>query len=468
MNREALLAALLGAGCAGLPEADLAPWPGGASVAGWPARGARGGRSLAGETFRLDLPTVLRLAGVSPVEVGLVRERIAAAEADRALALESLLPYATLGGAYTRLDGLTQGTDGSLSNVDKQSFHFAARGVLEWDLGRAVFATLAAAQRVDAAREEGEARRREVARDAAEAYLDLSLASAEAEIHRRSLEIAERLRSQVEAAVEAGRGFRGDVLRARARAAHHRLGVERAEEKRRTVGVRLATLLRLDPEVTLLPSDARPLPVTLVPEGTPVAALLEKALRERPEILAAGARRAAAARGHDGVVWGPWIPTARAEVWGGRFGYVASRLDPRDDYAVGLWWRVGPGGIFDFGRAARAAADVRAADWLEAGWRERVAGDVLAAAAETESRRRQVAVAAEEVRDAEEALRLHEERERLGVSVPLEVIQAEEALTRARLDEAAAAASFTRAQIRLWVASGTSLADVPAAAARRG
>ncbi|MCI0340161.1 MAG: TolC family protein, partial [Planctomycetales bacterium] len=278
-----VLAAL--AGCAGLPDADLAPWPAGSSVPGWPARG---GKPLAGETFRVDLPTVLRLSGASPIEVGLVRERIAAAEAERAMALQSFLPYATLGGGYARLDGLTQGTSGDLQNVDKQSFHFAARGVLEWDLGRSVFATLAAAQRVDAARDEGEARRRDVARDAAEAYLDLSLASAEAEIHRRSLEIAERLRTQVEAAVEAGRGFRGDVLRARTRAAHHRLGVERAEERRRTVGVRLATLLRLDPEVTLLPSDSRPVPVSLVPEGTPAAALVEKALRERPEIRAAG------------------------------------------------------------------------------------------------------------------------------------------------------------------------------------
>ncbi|MCI0342333.1 MAG: TolC family protein, partial [Planctomycetales bacterium] len=170
----------------------------------------------------------------------------------------------------------------------------------------------------------------------------------------------------------------------------------------------------------------------------------------------------AAARGHDGVVWGPWIPMARAEAWGGRFGYVASRLDPRDDYSVGLWWRVGPGGLFDFGRAARAAADVRAAEWQEAGWRERVAGEVLAAAAEAESRRRQVAVAAEEVRDAGEALRLHEERDRLGVSVPLETIQAEEALTRARLDDVQSAAAFTRAQFRLWVASGASLAESPA------
>ena len=65
------------------------------------------------------------------------------------------------------------------------------------------------------------------------------------------------------------------------------------------------------------------------------------------------------------------------------------------------------------------------------------------------------------VNDAEEALRLNQERQARNIGLPLEVLEAEEALTRARLDFYRAIVEVNQAQVRAYAATGRRRARNP-------
>lgn len=64
------------------------------------------------------------------------------------------------------------------------------------------------------------------------------------------------------------------------------------------------------------------------------------------------------------------------------------------------------------------------------------------------------------VEDAGEALRLNRERQAQRIGLPLEVLQAEEALTRARMDLLDAVVDFNQAQLRVFTAAGRRLDEI--------
>jgi outer membrane protein TolC len=86
--------------------------------------------------------------------------------------------------------------------------------------------------------------------------------------------------------------------------------------------------------------------------------------------------------------------------------------------------------------------------------RQRVGDEVRTAQAQAKAKGEQLRVAEQAVRDAEEALTLNQERQARDIGLPLEVLQAEEALTRARLDHFLTIIEFNQAQLRLFAAAG--------------
>lgn len=66
----------------------------------------------------------------------------------------------------------------------------------------------------------------------------------------------------------------------------------------------------------------------------------------------------------------------------------------------------------------------------------------------------QVKLAAQAVQDAVEALDLTRERQSRQIGLPLEVLRAEEALTRARLDHDTAMIDYSQGQLRVFTHLG--------------
>ncbi len=415
------------------------------------------GQPVVEGTQPIDLPTVMRLAGANSLDVAWVREKVHEAHARRTLATERFLP--TVGGAFTykRHEGVTQATDGTFVDVEKQQTFGGGQGTLSWQLGEAVYETLATSRRLEGARAGLAAAERTAVLDAAIAYFDLVRETMKAQVAEDSAKAAEKMAADLKVGVDAGHGFQGDVLRARVRAADSRLARSRATASAKQASIRLVSLLRLSPGIDLVPVEEAPARLALVPEGMREADWIAQALASRPEVRAAEAEAAATRHEASAAVYAPLVPDVQGSASGGQLGDTLGNSGDTADYAVSVGWKVGPGGLFDLGRRDLTVAKRGQAEVELALVRQRVVDEVRQARAALSNRAEQLALADDEVKDAAEALRLNEERRKAGMGLPLELLEAQVALARAQADQATALADYDQAQLRLLLSSGGDL-----------
>lgn len=442
MKRVAFVLALVG--CGG-PRPWEAPW------AAQPVRPVEAG------PYAVDLPTVLRLAGANNLDVAIVRESAHEAYGAERIAEEKFWPTAGLSALFRRHEGLTQGTDGKFVDVDKQQLFAGGRMQARWEPGDAIFSKLAASQRFEGSLHRLEAAEQSVSLEAAVAYFDLLREVLRGRISEQSVQISEKLVAQLESAVSLGRSFKGDLLRSRVQLAGHRLNVLRAKESMGVASIRLASILRLAQEIQLVPVEDRAAPLALVPPETTVEVALRDAFDKRPEIQEALAELAASRHEQTSATWGAAIPDVYVDVAPGGLGPTPGKMRDTLDYSVMMGWRIGPGGLFDPGRQHLADARAAKAEINLERARQRVTEQVSIAWTQWKSRLEQMQIAEQAIKDAEEALDLNVKRQATGVGIPLEVIQAEEALTRARLDYLTSVIDFNQAQLRLFAYRGSRL-----------
>jgi OMF family outer membrane factor len=118
-------------------------------------------------------------------------------------------------------------------------------------------------------------------------------------------------------------------------------------------------------------------------------------------------------------------------------------------YAVGLNWRLGPGGLFDFSRTEAANSQLRHEQLTDARLHDDIVEQVVDAYEAAHSGLDQMGLARRGVELAEQSLKLSEQRREFGVYAVLEVIQAQQDLTQARNDYAQALTQYAKAQYGL-------------------
>ena len=222
----------------------------------------------------------------------------------------------------------------------------------------------------------------------------------------------------------------------------------------KVAALRLGALLRLSPGIELFPVEGIPAPLALVDPNVTNSEILEEALEHRPEIKAGLREVEASRREKEGAGWGPLIPTVIAEAAPGGLGPVFSDLASSADYGVSIQWRIGPGGLLDFGRYGLTQAKSRQAEIHLERIRQRVAEQLMATLVELRTKDEQMKLAESGVKDAEESLRLNQERQAGNIGLPLEVLQAEEALTGARMNLYNAVVEYNQAQLRAFTYAG--------------
>ncbi len=178
----------------------------------------------------------------------------------------------------------------------------------------------------------------------------------------------------------------------------------------------------------------------------------------RPELKQNHAFTAAARDAQTGATYGPWIPSVGAQAFfgglgGGRRG-ISDTFGEQEDYAVGLSWRVGPGGLFDFTRSRAAEARVKISQLNEERLTDEIAREVVEAFTRWQSSSGQIQTTRRALAAAEEGLRLAQQRKEFAVGIVLENIQAEQDLARTRLDYLKAVTEFNEAQYALSKAVG--------------
>ncbi|MBI2948589.1 MAG: TolC family protein [Verrucomicrobia bacterium] len=406
----------------------------------------------------IDLATVLRLAGAQNLDVQIARERLAEAKANHSIALSQFFPWLSPGVGYRRHDDRLQDVVGNVFDADKQAYVAGGTLAAQWDLGEALYRTLAAKQLANAAGHALEAQRQESALVAAQGYFELLLTQAAVGVADDAVRISENYLAQVQRAVEAGIAFKGDELRVQVQSERNRLTRQQAFEQQRFSAARLAQTLHLDPAVELQGADSELVPLGVIATNTVLSALVQEAGVNRPEAKQSRSIIAAAEKSRSGVVYGPWIPAVGANAFVGGFGggrgSSSGNFGASEDYAVTLGWRIGPGGIFDLSRKRSAESRLNLAKLGQEKLRDEIVRQVVEAFTRFQSLANQIATAERALRAAERSLQLAQERKQFGVGIVLETIQAEQDLTRARLDYARSIAEFNRAQYALSKATG--------------
>jgi len=408
--------------------------------------------------YPIDLPTALRLANARNLDIQIARERLKEAKANHESAVEQFFPWILPGAVYRRHEGRIQAVDGTVFDADKQAYTVGGALTAQLELGDAIYKSLTAKQLVNAADQAVESQRQDSTLAAAQGYYDLAKARTIVDVFKEALGISQDYQKQLHDAVGAGIAFKGDELRVQTQTERYQIALRQALELQRVAAARLAQILHLDSAVELVPQVTDLVPLTLVETNAPLDSLVQQALRSRPELKQSRALITAAHDAKNGAVYGPLIPSLGAQAFGGGLGGgkngSTGNFGESEDYFVGLGWRIGPGGLFDFGRVHASKARLETAKLSGEKLRDEIIRQVVEGHTRAQSLLDQLVTTKQNLATASETLRLTRERKQFGVGAVLEDIQAQQELTRARSDYVSAVAEFNKAQYGLAKAVG--------------
>ncbi len=408
-----------------------------------------------GAPFAVDLPTVLRFLGDrrEAIDVLIARERAAAASAATWSAALGMVPAVKPRVSWFRHEGKIQDTGGQFLDVDKQNA-FGGVGIeLSVNPGESALDTLAASRRARAREADLAAATQESLREAAHRYYDLLLATLEQRIHEQAQRRAEELVRVEDARVEQGIGLRFDALRARARLAETRGDVARARGDVGVASARLVELLRLDERVVLTPLSEQLAPVEFLEADAGTSDLVARARSRRPELSSAESTRRAfeAVARREGLGW--LMPTVRGGVSYGEFGETLSGRDTDDQeiYYLALELELEAGRI---SRWREASHRHREAELTRSALENRIVAEVVESHETVRAARERVEAARQQAESAGEAVSISEARREAGTGLLIDVLDAQEALVRARTALTEALVTHNRGQYDLLRAVG--------------
>ena len=433
----------------------------GAATAQEPAQPA-----AADSTYQIDLATVLRLAGAQNLDVQLARNAVDEAHANYTSAVERFLPSLVPSASYLRHTGRDQRVEGPLLDVSKHSDTAGAYLTAQIPVGDAIFTALQTHQLVAASDAGATAQERDSGLAAAQQYFDLVRAQALVGVVGDALSISQSYELQLNEAVRIGIAFKGDAIRVQTQTQRLQLDLTRARQQQRLSATRLVQTLHLEPLLELIPAERQPTPLALADLSTSPKELIRTALENRPELARSSAQISAAEQSRRGAIYGPLIPTIGGQVFAGEFngggdvrvnGVTANGGGPRQDYSVGLSWKIGPGGLFDLGRIRASGAKLSAAQLSDEKLRDQISREVVDGYTQVQSLFEQLRVARLNLNSAEETLRLTRHRKELGVGIVLEDIQAQQELLKARSDYVAIVTQLNQEQYGLMRSVGAPL-----------
>ncbi len=408
----------------------------------------------------IDLPTALRLGDAQNPQIAVARERIreALARQDRAEAL--WLPDVELGATWLRHDGQIQRATGEVLNVPRSSLFVGGGPVLSLELGEALFAPLAARQLTTATRAGAAGLANELLLNVAVTYTDLLQAYALLQISEETARHARRMLELTESHERAGKGTAADTARARTEANVRDRELLEVRGRIGAIAARLVQLLRLPPDLQLRPVEPALVPVALVPEALPLPDLIAHALLNRPELAENRALIEAALTRWRASKVAPLVPNLHLGYLAGGFGggrnSFFGNFDGRGDATAAAVWQLENFGLGDLARIRERRAQYNQTVFRQQAVETEVAEQVVRSFRVAYTRAQELAAAQRAVQAARDSYRLNEERVRRAPEQarPIELLQAIQALARARQDYLEVVADYNRAQFRLYTALG--------------
>jgi len=430
---------------------------------------------LEGETYPLDLPTALGLAGANNLQIAFAAERVQQAFARMDQADLIWVPSINAGLIYNNHAGRIQATEGSVIEVSRSSLFVGggavtasspltgssggpARMFVDLSLVDVFFEPLSARQAVRAAEATEATTFNDTLLQVAVAYLELLRAHSQVAIANETVDNAAKLAKITADFAREGAGLEADAERLRAELNGRHRELLQAKELVAVASAELVRLLRLDPAVILIPADEHVVPIDVVENDTPLRDLISMAQNVRPE-----ANRAYAAvdeawlRARQERIR-PWLPNVFAGFSGGGFGGgpggSVSSFSDRTDFDLGAVWELQN---FGLGNAARwreqqsvhLQAHLAADQTLDL-----IASEVSRAYHQVQLRREQIDITRLQVSSALRALQLNLDGIRGRTLRAIEAQQAISALAAARSQYLDSIVSSNQAQYELLRAIG--------------
>lgn len=380
-------------------------------------------RGITDKRQEIDLPTVLQLAREQSLTVLQAKERTKENKANLSGAKAEMLPNLKFDAGIGR-------TLGNISNIAEIP---SSRATLFLNPARSYFTAKAAGNMERAGEAELDSVTRDVLLTAALQYYDLLRAQGLAQIAEQALEMAQRLVAITDALHQQGLAIRADVLRANTELADRQQRLLEGQRDYRVASIGLSTTIHSDPTVMFVTTDNELRQTNLVAIGAATEELTNRALATRPEVSAASQKVAASVQQSKAAEWGQLVPSFGVEHWFGGF-----RGD-RDTFYFVEWNVLDQLGGLLTSRSRAEKARVKQAQLHREGVSDRVVAEVLTARERVLTAGERINTSQQAVAQVEETLRVSEERLREVVGVlkdsgitVLEVLQAQEALTRAR------------------------------------
>lgn len=432
---------------------------------------AAGPQKPATDTHSIDLETALQLTSGQNPQVAFARERIeeAFAQLDRAQIL--WLPSLRAGVTYDKHDGSTQQVQGDFINSSRTALFTGFGGVMPGAATPAIPGLYANFQLVDAIFQPRIAERTAASRQSAataatnDALLESALAYLELLRSAQDLAIAADARDHTRRLVEltadyakAGKGTEADHDRSVAEEALRLNDVQRSQEAVRVASARLAQQLSLDALLTFEPREPTVVPIELVSLDLPAAELVARGLSQRPEVSENRALVCEAVERLRREQYAPLVPSVLLGIgyggFGGGTGGSVASFNNSFDSVVGAFWEVRNLGFGEQAARGEAQSRLQQAQWKEVAALDRVAREVVEAHVQAQSRREQITTAQAGVEAATASYERNLDRISNAQGLPIEVLQAIQALAQARRDLLRAIVAYNEAQFRLHRALG--------------
>jgi outer membrane protein TolC len=455
-----------------------------------------------------DLSQIMQIAGTDNWTVRLAAERVNEARARWDAAKVLWLPSLNAGVGYTKHEGQIQATSGNVVDVSRNSLFVGggaglggaptaggaggpARLMVDLSLADAIFEPRNAHRLLHAEQARHTVAYNNTLMSARLAYFDLMQAQAGLSLAEGTVKEVQQLLDLTKAFVIAGKGSEADTIRVRVELDTRRQAAILANMERDIASAELARLLQLDADKlmpgTILETEAlesqeltglelgdghewawRPPRKPLV-ETADLASLISEAHAARPETTETQWKVAASEQRVRAEQWRPFIPSLHlgmsSGAFGGGVGDNLDQLDGRGDFDALAVWQ-----IRNLGFGTRAARDEEKSRYRQMVFdnfrvRDRIAAEVTKAASAVRSQGERMSLADENIRNAEKSYAANQTRIRGLVGLPIEALQAVQAVAKARREYLEAVIEFNQAHVRLLWSVGRTMdetADQPA------
>jgi outer membrane protein TolC len=426
---------------------------------------------IATSAVPIDFATALAMASGQNPQAAFARQRINEAYAQLRAADVLWVPSLRAGMNYNKHEGTIQDVAGNIIETSRGSVYSglgaqavgagspAVPGIaMNFHTKDMIFQPRISEQLLAASRQSSRAATNDILLDTALAYNDLLEALEIEAIAAETLDNTGKLAEVTGEYARAGQGLPSDADRAQAELATRRVEAQRAIESVQVASVRLARLLSQDPTTHLTPLEPAIVPIDLAPMHCSLQQMVATGLSNRPELAESRFLVGAAVERLRREQNAPLVPSVLLGLsYGGNGGGLGSDIenyDDRMDFDAVAYWELRNLGFGEQAARNEARSRLDQARWRQVQVMDQVASDVAESYAQVASRRQQIDLSQSGITAARESYRRNNERIQDALGLPIEALQAIQALDNAQRQYVRSVADYNRAQFRLQRALG--------------